>query len=120
MDGKSMNRLLAISWVAMGCVLCFTPMVVAAGNPLIGTWKPAESSCSTTSYVWTQTQQTINAIDVLTGKPWSSTIKVTFNTADPRKIYVIGNSGIALGFNVLDPGTIKLTTYPGCTYKRVK
>jgi hypothetical protein len=33
---------------------------------------------------------------------------------------VIGNTGRALGFHILDANTIRLSTYPGCTYTRVQ
>src|SRR5436309_2415473 len=104
--------------LGLAVLLLAVGLTQAASNPLIGTWASAERNCST--YVFEPGKQTIIATDVLSGKPSRSSVNVTYNTADPHKVYVIGNTGMALGFHILDANTIQMSTYPGCTYKRAK
>jgi len=104
-----MKRIVLVPLVllAIGC------SEAANGNPLIGSWKSQDEGCG--SYVFTATTQT--AISPAGEK--AAPLNVTYNTANPQKTYVIGNTGNAIGFFILDANTIKLSTYPGCTYKRV-
>src|SRR5215470_8533950 len=104
LEGRRMRSTPRFS-LGLAILLLAAGLSQAASNPLLGTWTSAE--CHGSTYIFEPGKQTVIATDVLSGKPTRSSVTVTYNTADPHKVYVIGNTGRALGFHILDANTIR-------------
>lgn len=89
----------------------------SSGNLLIGKWKPVDGDCKY-QLEFVEGSQTISTPDINTGALAAITHPVTYNTADPKLIYVIGETSIATGYRVDTPDRIKQVQYPGCFFER--
>jgi len=90
-----------------------------AGNPLIGAWSLAGGDCPTTSMTFTPTNMTTVTEAIGPYPSETDTVAVTYNTTDPKKIYVLASAGEtnAFFYQVRDDGKIVLNG-DHCVYQR--
>jgi hypothetical protein len=92
-------------------------------NPLIGRWVPYSipkdsngraANCADMLIFTTNHQQVIYK-----GQDNGKGVDVTYNVS-PKYVYVIGNTGTAVRYNITGPDTIEYNGYPNCGYKRTQ